>query len=459
MLYVPSVPQKIARDHLAANREAALFMGCGLGKTAVVLDVVNELFEDGAIMGLLVVAPIRVCNLTWPAEVLKWDQFSWMKVANLRTPEGWQSMEQGDAQIYLVNYEMLPLLQEKFLKGRRKLPFDVVVWDEITKAKNYKSKRIRAVAPYIRAKFTRHWGLTGTPTPKGLLDLFAPVRLLDGGERLGKAYGHYRTTYFRPTDYMEYNWVPQEGARERIYKRLQGFALTLRRSEWLDIPEVVQEDIEVVLDKEATEMYKELERELLLSFDEDGFVEAVNAAVLVNKLLQVTSGAVYLQDKVWKTINSAKTDALAKLLKSLKGQPVMVACQYKHEQDRIRAEYPEAVFFQDAKSHKEQENVAMAWNRGDIPILVANPASIGHGLNLQEGGSTVIWYTLPWSPELYDQFNARVARRGQEAVTTIYRLMTKDTVDYAVAESLRSKDTEQNALLDALRTWKRSRER
>lgn len=453
-IYTPSEAQLLAERHLLSNREAALFMGCGLGKTAVVLSVADTLLADGAISGVLVVAPLRVCNLTWPAEVRKWDQFRWMKVANLRTAEGWKSLERGDAQIYVINYEMLPQLQEKFLKGRRKLPFDTVVWDELTRAKNHKSKRIRAVLPYIRDKFRRHWGLTGTPTPNGLLDLFAQVRLLDGGTRLGKAFGTYRQTYFHPTDYMEYNWVPNDGARERIYKRLEGFALTLRSSDYLDIPDVVQEDIEITLDEAAREQYEELQKELFLKLDDDAHVEAVNAAVLVNKLLQLSGGAVYLPDKTWRSIHTGKDEALGKLLKKLKGSPVMIACQFKHEQERIRDMYPEAVFFQDAKTPEQQETVARHWNAGKIPMLVANPASIGHGLNLQEGGSTVIWYTLPWSRELYDQFNARVARRGQEAVTTIYRLMTRDTVDYAVAETLRAKDDEQSALLDALRAWR-----
>lgn len=432
-------------------------MGCGLGKTAVVLSVVNELFHDAAINGVLVVAPLRVCNITWPAEVRKWDQFRWMKVANLRTPEGWAALERGDAHVYIINYEMLPMLQEEYLKGRRgALAFDTVVWDELTRAKNHRSKRVRAVLPYIRAKFKRHWGLTGTPTPNGLLDLFAQVRLLDGGERLGKSFSMYRSTYFRPTDYMEYNWVPQEGARERIYKRLEGFALTLLSSDWLDIPDVVQEDVEVTLDAPTRATYEKLQRELFVKLDDDN-LEAVNAAVLTNKLLQVVSGAVYVEEKRWRELGTAKFDAFVKLMKRLRKEATLVSCQYQHEQDRIRAAFPQAVFFQDAKTPKAQEELAARWNRGEIPLLVAHPASIGHGLNLQEGGSTVVWYTLPWSPELYDQFNARVARRGQNAVTTIYRLLAEDTVDYAVVEALRSKDREQSSLLNALKSWRESK--
>lgn len=460
LTYKPSEPQLLATDHLLVNKEAALFMGCGLGKTAAVLDTLNSLFHDVACRGALVVAPLRVCNLTWPAEVDKWEQFSWMRVANLRTKEGWEMLKKGSAQIYVVNYEMLPQLRERFLKGKRSLPFDVVVWDELTKAKNHKSKRIRAVVPYLREKCSRHWGLTGTPTPNGLMDLFAQVRLLDGGARLGKSFTHFQNQYFFPTDYMRYNWEPRQGSREAIYKKLEGFALTLKSSDYLDIPDVVVEDIEVKIPQDIQEqVYDELERELFVALDDDEHLSAVNAAVLTNKLLQVCSGAVYKEDKNVHVLHSAKLQALSALYKKLhkRKEPLLVACTFKHEQDRIRAMFPEALFFQDAKTPTEQTHLVNLWNRGCVPMLVAHPGSIGHGLNLQAGGCNVVWFSPTWSSELYDQFNARLARRGQDKVTTLYRLLTTGTVEDGVVEALREKDTEQNALLDALRRWRKTK--
>jgi SNF2 family DNA or RNA helicase len=444
-------------EHLLHNEQCALFVGCGLGKTAAVLDAVNDLFLDGAIRGVLVVAPLRVTNITWPAEIMSWDKFKWMKFVRLRDEASWEQLRRGEAQIYLINYEQLPKLVEKYLKGRRgPLGFDVVLWDELTRAKNHKSKRVNVLIPYLRKSVRRHWGMTGTPTPNSLLELFAQIRLLDGGERLGKSFGMYRGTYFFPTDYMEYNWVPHEGAEQKIYDRLKGFALVLKSSEWLDIPDVVQQDVEIDLCTEAMREYRELERDLLLIL-EDEHVEAVNAAVLVNKLLQLTSGAVYTTDGAWKALHDDKDVVMDRVLKTLRGEPVLVACQFKHEQHRLRQRYPKAVFFQDAKTHQAQIQVVDQWNAGKIPMLVSNPASMGHGLNLQGGGCNIIWRTPTWSRELYDQTNARLARRGQNKVVTVHRILARNTVDYAVTEALRRKDEGQQKLLDALKIWKRLR--
>ena len=456
MIFEPSIPQDLAAFHLREHNEAALFMGCGLGKTAVVLHTLQELKQAKASKGALVVAPLRVCNLTWPAEARKWDGVRGLRVANLRTSEGRQALNDQAADVYLINYDQLQQFREQYLSGRRELAFDTVVWDELTRAKNYKSKRVNAVRPYFRKHCTRHWGLTGTPTPNGLLDLFAQVRLLDGGKRLGPAYSGYRECYFEPTDYNEYNWVPKAGSRERIYKRIGDFALTLKSSDWLDIPDIFPEDVELTLAPEARGLYDEMERELLLLLNNEDAIVATNAAVLVNKLLQVTSGAAYSTEGKWHPLHDGKLKALAKLVKSLGERPLLVAYQYQHELARILAQHPEAVAFNSARSEAEQLDLIDRWNAGKIPMLVSHPKSMAHGLNMQDGGSVVIWYTLPWSREDYDQFNARVARRGQDEITEIYRLITRNTVEDAVAETLRSKDEEQTTLLDALRVWKDS---
>jgi SNF2 family DNA or RNA helicase len=457
MKFEASVPQQLLSFHLRENNEAAGFVGCGLGKTAVVLHNLAETFDQGDSKGALVVAPLRVCNLTWPAEVRKWDSVKNLRVANLRTSEGRQKLKDGSADIYLINYDQLQQFREQYLAGRRSLAFDTVVWDELTRAKNHKSKRVNAVRPYFRRHCKRHWGITGTPTPNGLLDLFAQIRLLDGGERLGPAFSEFRKCYFEPVDYDERQWTPKTGSRERIYKRMGDFALTLKSSDWLDIPDVIEEDVELALAPEARTQYEELERELLLLLnDERDAIVASNAAVLVNKLLQVASGAVYDAEKRWHPIHEGKVKAFSRLVKSLGKRPVLVAYQYQHELTRIMKAHPEAVAFNSAKTEAQQMELIRRWNAGKIPMLVAHPKSMAHGLNMQDGGSVAIWFTLPWSREDYDQFNARLARRGQDQITEIYRLVTRNTADEIVAESLRSKDEEQTALLDALRIWKDS---
>lgn len=459
MKFTPSQAQVLADQHLATNDEAALFMGCGLGKTAVVLHRLMAMLEDGATDGALVVAPLRVCNLTWPAEVHKWEGLEGLRVANLRTKEGWQALERGSAHLYLINYEMLQQFQERFLAGKRRLPFDTVIWDELTKAKNHKSKRINAVRPYFRKHCKRHWGMTGTPTPNGLLDLFAQTRLLDDGRRLGKTFSGYRDVFFKPEDWNEYNWLPKPGAREQIYKRLEGFALTLRSSDWLDIPDVFVEDIEFSLSDEAKKMYEELERELLLMLEDNSAIVATNAAVLVNKLLQLTSGAAYTDKGQWRIVHDGKMKQLEKLTKRIGKRPTLVAYNYQHELERILRAYPQAVAFNNAKTLQQQDQLIQRWNGGKIPMLVAHPKSMAHGLNLQDGGSVVVWFSLTWSREDYDQMNARLARRGQEQVTEVYRLITSNTADEVVAEALRAKDEEQSALLQALTNWKNSARR
>jgi len=442
-------PQELARQHLLANKEAALFMGCGLGKTLTCLKAMEELFIDGASRGALIVAPVRVCNLTWPHEVAKWSELG-LTVANLRTKEGQTALLNEDAHLYVINYEQLQSFATWYLKGRRRYAFDTVIWDELTYAKNYKSKRINAVRGYFRKKLIRHWGLTGTPASNSLMDLFAQVRLLDNGERLGKSFSMFRETYFYPTDFNRYNWAPRENARGNIYKRLEGFAATFTREDWLDIPEIVEEDLEVTLVKEAREKYLELETEFITQLKEDEIV-AVNKAVLSGKLQQMTSGAVYTEDGSFQVVHRHKIVALKNLLKDR--QPTLVAYSYKHERARLRDEVPGIVFFDEATTQKKQEELCRKWNAGEIPVLAAHPASLGHGLNLQDGGSRVIWFSLTWSRDLYEQLIARVARKGQTEPTKIIRIIAKDSIDYAIAESLRSKDREQTALLDALKVF------
>lgn len=453
MRFIPSTPQQLALDHLLSHDQAALFMGCGLGKTGVVLHAQVELMLRGLSKGALIVAPLRVCNLTWPAEVDKWDVSRGLGIHSLRSKQGLAAFDRNEEGLYVVNYDMLKSLSDRW-ERRRTFPFDTVVFDELTRAKNPRSANINALRPILSRACKRRWGLTGTPAPNGLLDLFAQIRLLDEGLRLGRSYTEFRRTWFAPTDYMEYNWEPKPMARASIYQRISGMALTLKSSDWLDIPDTIQEDVFAPLPKgEALDGYKELERELVLSL-KDGTVTAANAAVLVNKLLQFTSGAIYGEEPgKWHPLHDAKTQALRDLVKQLKGEPLIVFYQYKHELERLREHTSELglVAFSDATNKAQQEQLVADWNAGRIRTLAAHPKSMAHGLNMQEGGCTVAWLTPTWSREDYDQAIARVARRGQDRVTRVYRILSPGTVDDAVVEALRCKDEEQGALLNALR--------
>jgi hypothetical protein len=426
--------QQVMRDHLLTHDRAYACVGLGLGKTATTLSALNTLFQDGEIESVLIVAPKRVARMTWPNELAKWDEFRWMKIEHLTGRE-----PSGKAQIYLINYDRLGQLSD--------LSFcDVVVFDEITKAKNPQSKRINAIRPLFRHH--RRWGLTGTPRPNSLMELFGQVRLLDDGKRLGRAFTAFRDQHFYPTDYMRYNWAPKPGAENQVYAKISDITLTLRSSDYLPVPDAILDDVELALPPAAQDAYDELEREFLV-LTKDGEVVARNAAVLAGKLHQMAGGIVYNDDQTLSPLHNVKIGALAGIAGELK-EPVLVACNYVHERERVVAAIPGAV---DAAKFKG--DIEKAWNSKKIPMLVADPRSLGHGLNLQEGGRTVIWYSPTWSRELYDQFNARVARKGQGQQPLIYRILAKGTIDEAIVETLRERGDAQNAMLRVMSNYRK----
>lgn len=421
-------------DHLLANDRAYASVGLGLGKTASTLAALNTLFQDGAIRAALIVAPKRVARMTWPNEIAKWDQFRWMKVEHLLNDP-----PSGKAQIYLINYDRLDRLESlKFC--------DVVVFDEITKAKNPQSKRINAIRPLFKGQ--RRWGLTGTPRPNSLMELFAQIRLLDDGQRLGRAFGLFRDANFFPTDYMRYNWAPKPGAEQSVYRKLGDITVTLRSSDYLNVPDAILDDVEISLSPVAQDAYDELEKQFLV-LTKDGEVVARNAAVLAGKLHQIAGGTVYNDDKTISQLHDGKIVVLEEIVRDVK-EPLLVACNYVHERERVVASIKGAV---DASKFKG--DIEKAWNSGGIPMLVADPRSLGHGLNLQQGGRTVVWFSPTWSRELYDQFNARVARKGQSQQPLIYRILAKGTIDEAIVETLRERGDAQNAMLRVMANYRK----
>lgn len=453
MNFVAEPYQDEATLHLVERNRAALFTGMGLGKTVVSLTALTDVASSSS----LVVAPVRVCNLTWPNEVARWRHLRPRPVANLRTRSGWEALRAGIPAIYTTNYEALPRLVAKYLKGQRAKdwPWDTVIFDELTMAKNPKSKRINAIRPYLeRRPDVRRWGLTGTPTPNSLMELFAQIRLLDDGQRLGRSFSRFRDTYFHATDYMRYNWVENPGAREAIFAKISDLVLAQRTEDYLDVMPPEVEDISVPLPEEARAAYDELEKELLLQYDEQTIV-AQTAAVLVNKLQQMTGGNVYRTadelDPVGGVvhIHRAKLDALLQLMKRHKNEPVLIASCYRAEQARILAEVKGAERFP-TEARRQQEALAR-WDRGQVRAFVTDPRSMGHGLNLQAGGRLIVWYSVPWSGEVYPQFNARLIRRGQTEQVKIYRLVSADTVDEAVIEAHDNKSAGQTDLMRVLR--------
>lgn len=432
-------------DWLDQRRHAVLWAGMGLGKTVVTLSRVNDLLIDGS-RGVLIIAPLRVATCTWPEQIERWDHSSWFTVANMRTPEGLKAWDKGTANVYLLNYDLLlaPRILERL--ARKTAPVDTVVWDECSTAKAHDSKRINHFRKHNH-HFVNRIGLTGTPMSNSLLDVFAQTRLIDDGARLGRSYHHFRQTYFN-ADYTGYKWTIREGAKEKIMAKLADLCLTVRSEDWLDIPPTEVQDINVTLPPKARRDYDRMEKELLLEFAAEPDVVALNAAALMTKLLQITSGAVYDEDGGIRPIHDAKIESLVKLRKRLGTEPLLVLVSYKHEMERVLRASPCAERF-DEKRLPE-------FRTGRIRTWVADFRSLSHGIDgLQDACSHICWFTPPWSRERYDQSNARIARTGQGKPTFIHRLLVPGTADDAVVEALRSHGEEKESLLIAVRNLQR----
>lgn len=434
MNFVPEPYQLLLRDHLYRNRAAAGFVGLGLGKTATALSAITELACDGDFRGALVVAPVRVARLTWPNEIRKWDQFKWMRYEILQGQK-----PSGRSDIYLINYERLHELRD--------LSFcDTVVFDELTRAKNPKSERINALRPLL-GPVRRRWGLTGTPRPNSVLELYAQIRLLDDGKRLGPSSVAFRKCFCEPTDWNEHTWTAKPGAAEIIYQKIHDLCITLKSSDYLNIPDTVVEDVDVPLPAVAHALYRQVEKELYGVVGDGGEILAPNAGALAIKLHQVAGGTVYDADRNVHIVHDAKISALKKLLKTVDGNAIIFT-SYRHERERVCA----AIGGTDAS--RVTGDIENLWNTGALGDLVADPRSMGHGLNLQAGGRTVIWYSPHWSRELYDQANARVARKGQTEIPIVYRLVCPGTIDDAIVETLRTRGDEQHEMLTMLSNWR-----
>lgn len=419
-----------------------------VSKTVITLTAIEELLYDRFDASkVLVIAPLRVADTTWPDEISKWDHLKHLRIAKVLGSESERVIGlQTPADIYVINRENVEWLVKHFEGMKEKWPFDMVVIDELSSFKSNKAKRFRALRK-MRPQIKRIVGLTGTPTPNGLIDLWPQVYLLDQGERLGKTLTGYRDRYFLPDKrnrQVVFSYKPRPEAEDAIYEKLSDLCVSMKAADWLDMPERIDRTVPVTLSGAAMDKYQQLERDLLLPVSEDTDVVADTAAVLSNKLLQMANGAVYDERDRVLDIHDEKLAALEDLVESANGKPLLVFYNYKHDLHRIQAKFKQATTLDTAKDIER-------WNAGELPLLLAHPASAGHGLNLQQGGNTIVWFGLNWSLELYQQANARLHRQGQKQNVIIYHLVAQKTVDEDVMRAIKNKDLSQEALLAALK--------
>lgn len=449
MRYEPHDYQRYSIEYLKTHPIAALLLDCGLGKTSITLTAIADLlFDSFEVHRVLVIAPVRVAKFSWPDELEKWDHLSHLTYAvAIGTPKQRMDALKSKADITIINRENIQWLVEK--SGYR-WDFDMIVADEISSFKNHQSKRFRALMK-VRPKVKRIAGLTATPSSNSLMDLFAEFKLLDMGERLGKFITQYRTRYFQPdktNGQIVYSYKPLPGAEKAIYKQISDITISMRAEDHLKMPKLIRTEYPAVMDEKETEKYEEMKKTLILQM-EDKEITAANAAALVSKLSQLSSGAIYTDDGQTAVIHSRKLDALEDIIESANGKPILVAYWFRHERKRIeerlsQLKTPFAGLDSDDGIHR--------WNSEELAVGLMHPMSVGHGVNIQNGGSTIVWFSLPWSYELYTQACGRLWRQGQKAETVVVmHIMTRKTIDERILKALANKGNTQNALIEAVK--------
>lgn len=449
MEYKPHQYQDYATKRILDTNYIALLLEMGLGKTVSTLTAIDLLLNDYfEATRVLVIAPLRVADDTWAREIEKWDHLKHLRISKvLGSAAQRRKALKADADIFIINRENV-----EWLVGElgTKWDFDTVVIDELSSFKNHQSKRFRALRR-VRPMVKRVIGLTGTPAPNGLIDLWPQIYLLDQGERLGKTVTGYRDRYFTPGEregHIVYKWHQKKEAEQRIYEAISDIAVSMKAQDWLELPPRVDRTVNIRLDEKSQGLYRKLERDLLLPYH-DADVVANTAAVLSNKLLQMASGAVYDEDRGVKPIHEAKLDALEDIIEAANGKPVMVFYNFKHSLSRIQERFPQARILRKGKDGNED---IRAWNNDEIPLLLLHPKSAGHGLNLQESScQIVVWYDQIWSLEEDQQANARVYRQGQKQSIIVLRLVAVGTMDEDAVEALERKATGQEALMQAVK--------
>ena len=443
MRYEPHEYQEYATNFILSHPIAAILLEMGLGKSVITLTAIFDLTLDSfLIRKVLVIAPLRVARDTWPAEIEKWDHLNGLTYSVAIGSEAQRKAALLQrAQVYLINRENVD-----WLINDSGIPFDydMVVIDELSSFKSHTSKRFRALRK-VRPNVKRIVGLTGTPSSNGLMDLWAEIGILDMGQRLGRYISHFRNAYFVPdkrNQQIIFTYKPKPGAEEAIYRLISDITISMKNTDYLKLPDLVINEIPVLLSEDERQQYEIMRSEMVLSI-KGKEIDAVNAAALSNKLLQMANGAVYDGNGGVIRIHDRKLDALEDIIEAANGKPVLIAYWYKHDLERIMERFP-AIQLDNAESIKR-------WNDGEIPVAVIHPASAGHGLNLQAGGSCLVWFGLTWSLELYQQTNARLWRQGQKDTVIIHHIVAKETIDEQVMKALKRKDKTQTALIDAVK--------
>lgn len=441
MKYKPHDYQRYASEFIIKNPYCGLILDMGLGKTVITLSALWELLLDYFTVGrVLVIAPKRVAEDTWSREFMKWDHLAGLKISKvLGTKQQREDALKAEADIFIINRENVAWLVEN-----HKWNFDTVVIDELSSFKSNKAQRFKALKK-VRPQIQRMIGLTGTPSPNSLIDLWPQMYLLDMGERLGRYITGYRERFFVPDKRNKeiiYSYKLRPGAEQKIYSLISDICISMKACDYLQMPERIDSRVEVVMSEKEQKLYDRLEQDMVLKVGE-GELDAVNAAALSNKLSQMANGAVYDENKKVLPIHERKLDALEDLIEAANGKPVLVAYWFKHDKDRIKQRF-------DVREIDTAKDIA-DWNDGKIPVALIHPASAGHGLNLQDGGSAIIWFGLTWSLELYQQLNARLWRQGQKNTVVVQHIITRGTVDEDVMKALEKKDAGQSALIDAVR--------
>lgn len=443
MKYKPHSYQEYAIRYIETHPISALLIDMGLGKTSITLTAIrNLLFDSFEVCKVLVIAPLRVAKNTWTDEIKKWEHLSTLTYSLIVGNENERlSALNEKADIYIINRENVDWLVNK---SGYKFDFDMVVIDELSSFKNHQSKRFKSlmkVRPFVK----RIVGLTGTPSSNGLMDLFAEFKILDMGKRLGYFIGQYRNTYFKP-DKMNgpivYSYKPLPNAENAIYEKISDITVSMKANEYLKMPELLTSNYVVELSNSEKNQYDEMKKSLVLEIT-DGEITASNAASLSNKLCQLSNGAIYDDEQNIVEIHDRKLEALEDIIESMNGKPLLIAYWYRHDLERIKSRFS-------VRKIKTSEDIS-DWNDGKIPVALIHPASAGHGLNLQNGGSTLVWFGLTWSLELYQQTNARLYRQGQKNAVVIQHIITKGTIDEQILKALQKKNKTQADLIDAVR--------
>ena len=447
--YIPHNYQTYATEFIESHPISAIFLSMGLGKTIITLTAIFDLMFDYFDVGkVLVIAPLRVCTNVWRQEVEKWPHLQMLRISVAVGSEHERlAALRTKADIYIINRENIQWLIEE---SRLPFDYDMVVIDELSSFKNHQTKRFRSLMK-VRPKVRRVVGLTGTPTSNGLMDLWAEYRLLDMGRRPGRFIGQYRTDYFVPdkrNGQVIFSYKPLPDAEKRIYDKIADITISMKATDHLNMPELISCEYEVRLSEEELQCYDDLKSSLVLQLP-NGEITAANAASLSGKLCQMANGAIYTDDGDAITIHDRKLDALEDLIEAANGKPVLVAYWFRHDLTRISERLNKLHI---PFSQIDTPESIRRWNTGELPVALVHPASAGHGLNLQSGGSAIIWFGLTWSLELYQQTNARLWRQGQSAETVVVQhIVAKGTIDERILSALSAKDRTQSALIAAVK--------